>query len=158
MAAPTVLVVDDDPYIRDALEDLLTEEGYRVLLARDGSDALGLLVGELPCVILLDIMMPVMDGPTFLRHIQASVAYRDIPVVVMTAVSGQIPPQLGLPVVPKPIEIHSLLDLVRQHCAPARMPRSESDAAAPAPPVSPAPDAETNGACGSAAHTPPPIS
>ena len=114
----TVLIVDDDSYIREALTDLFQDEGYRVLVARDGAEALALLAHERPCVILLDIMMPVMDGLTFLRHIRSTIPHRNIPVAIMTAVPARVPKTVDVPLIRKPIEIHSLLDIVHQHCQP----------------------------------------
>jgi CheY-like chemotaxis protein len=114
----TVLIVDDDPNIREALTDLFQDEGYRVLVAREGAEALALLAHEHPCVILFDIMMPVMDGLTFLRHVRSSIPHRSIPIAIMTAVPSRLPKTIDVPLIRKPIEIHSLLDLVRQHCEP----------------------------------------
>jgi CheY-like chemotaxis protein len=114
----TLLIVDDDPYIRDALVELLTDEGYDVRAASNGREALTMIANERPCLVLLDLMMPVMDGLTFLRHVRASIPDRAIQVVLMTAAPARIPARVGLPVVTKPIEIHALLDLVRRHCQP----------------------------------------
>lgn len=114
----TVLIVDDDPYIREALSDLLTDEGYSVLMAREGAEGLAVLAQHRPCVIVLDIMMPVMDGLTFLRHMEAMVPFRNTPVIVMTAAPGRLPAAMGVPVITKPIEIHALLEMIRRHCSP----------------------------------------
>jgi CheY-like chemotaxis protein len=87
MTAPVVLVVDDDGDIREALRDVLEDSGYLVHTAADGREALVVLRRE-PHVslILLDIMMPVMDGWEFRAEQVHDAAIADIPVVVITAV------------------------------------------------------------------------
>lgn len=85
-AAPMILVVDDDVDIRETLADLLREEGYRVLSACNGLDAMQLLQKcEHPSMIILDMMMPVMDGAEFREAQLDSPALADIPVVVFSA-------------------------------------------------------------------------
>lgn len=80
-----ILVVDDDKDIRDLLSEALAVEGYAVLAARHGAEALERLRATRADVILLDLMMPVMDGPTFLDAKNADPVLRDIPVIAMTA-------------------------------------------------------------------------
>jgi two-component system response regulator MprA len=70
---PRVLVIDDDPGIREMLTDALTDEGYAVRAATDGADALGVIGRWRPDVILLDLMMPAMNGWQFAE------AYRALP-------------------------------------------------------------------------------
>jgi CheY-like chemotaxis protein len=104
-----VLVVDDEPAIRYTVEDALSEVGYQVATAEHGAQALDEVSRARPDVILLDLMMPVMDGWTFLRHI------RDIPVVLMSATynlkSAQpLEPVKGI--LTKPFDLDDLLALV----------------------------------------------
>jgi CheY-like chemotaxis protein len=82
MSGP-VLVVDDDPAIRDAVRDVLEAAGMRVATAQDGADALEQVLAEAPRLVLLDMRMPVMDGWRFAQALRE----RDLalPVVVMTA-------------------------------------------------------------------------
>jgi CheY-like chemotaxis protein len=80
-----VLVVDDDPDIRAFVSEFLTEEGYEVRAAANGRDALAILASWRPAVILLDLMMPVMDGWTFLATQQAHPELARISVIVMSA-------------------------------------------------------------------------
>jgi two-component system chemotaxis response regulator CheY len=82
---PVVLVVDDDKDIRDLLSDALTAEGYAVVSARHGAEALERLRGCRADLILLDLMMPVMDGIAFMSVKNCSSHIRDIPVIAMTA-------------------------------------------------------------------------
>jgi len=81
----TVLVVDDDADLREALADVLQESGYDVLTAEHGKAALAVLEGTLPDVILLDLMMPVMDGPTFAVERKKNPRAAGIPVVLFSA-------------------------------------------------------------------------
>jgi CheY-like chemotaxis protein len=80
-----VLVVDDDSDIRSVMSDLLIDEGYQVRTAVNGRDALATLSTWQPDVILLDLMMPIMDGWTFLANLQSDQQLRRIPVIVMSA-------------------------------------------------------------------------
>jgi CheY-like chemotaxis protein len=84
MAKGTVLVIDDDPAIVDVLEIALEDEGYRVLAAVDG-EALQVAHDLQPNLILLDIMMPGMDGVEVSRRLRADPATAGIPIVVMSA-------------------------------------------------------------------------
>ena len=80
-----VLVVDDDVDIRSVVSELLTDEGYQVKTAVNGRDALATLASWRPDVILLDLMMPIMDGWTFLDTRQSNRRLSRIPVIVMSA-------------------------------------------------------------------------
>ena len=80
-----MLVVEDDPILQMLLEQVLNGEGYQVHRAGNGQEALELLVQQCPDVILLDLMMPVMDGMTFLRTRQNRDTCRRVPVLVVTA-------------------------------------------------------------------------
>jgi CheY-like chemotaxis protein len=82
---PSVLVVDDDPDVRVMLETYLELEGFDVLTASNGLDALQRLRDVRPSVILLDLMMPVMDGFMFLDHVKHVPALAQVPIVVLTA-------------------------------------------------------------------------
>jgi CheY-like chemotaxis protein len=84
MTPPLVLVVDDDPDILDAICDILDAEGYRVSRARHGREALEQVDNELPDVILLDLMMPVMDGVAFSQALRQR-PDGDVPIVVISA-------------------------------------------------------------------------
>src|SRR5436190_12173289 len=84
VATSAVLVVDDEPDLLEIVATVLADEGYRVLTARDGLEALQALTRELPGLILLDMKMPRMNGWEFAREFRAQ--YDDqIPIVVLTA-------------------------------------------------------------------------
>src|SRR5882724_7107787 len=116
----TVLVVDDDVEIREALRDVLEAQGYEVAVARDGLEALGLLrTSPLPCLILLDLMMPIMDGHEFLKQQKQDPALADVPVVIITA-GRHLRSSSGIidacDVLHKPFAREKLLSTVQQFC------------------------------------------
>jgi CheY-like chemotaxis protein len=81
----TVLVVEDDLLSRTLLRESLERHGGRVVEAENGQQGLERIREEIPALILLDLMMPVMDGFEFLEQLRAQPAWREIPVVVVTA-------------------------------------------------------------------------
>jgi len=81
----TILVVDDAVANRKMLKAVLEQAGFEVLLANDGSQALTELAKHVPTLILLDFMMPTMDGPTMLRIMRKKQAVKDVPVIMLTA-------------------------------------------------------------------------
>ena len=115
-----ILVIDDDMDIRDSLAETLRVEGYEVLTAVDGSQALELLQkGLRPKLILLDLMMPVMNGWKFLETVHERPEYAAIPVVVSTAMtSKEDSVQFAAAFIKKPMDLASLLDFVRKYCGP----------------------------------------
>lgn len=91
MAAPNkILVVDDDPYILMSLEFLMKKNGFDVVVARNGTEALEILHKQMPQLVLLDIMMPDVDGYEICRHIKASKKLKDAKVVFMSAKSKEV--------------------------------------------------------------------
>jgi two-component system chemotaxis response regulator CheY len=86
-AAVRVLLVEDDIDIRETVAELLVEEGYEVQVASSGHDALECLrrAATVPDVILLDLMMPIMDGWTFYDHLQREPPWAALPIVVISA-------------------------------------------------------------------------
>ena len=82
---PMVLVVDDSLTVRRVTQRLLVREGYRVVLAKDGLEALEKLAEERPCVLLSDIEMPRMDGFDLVRNVRADAGLADLPVVMITS-------------------------------------------------------------------------
>jgi two-component system response regulator MprA len=81
-AEKTVLVVDDDPAIRESLEELLRFQGYRVLSAADGVEGLGVVRGQRPDLIVLDVAMPRLDGFRMATLIKSDPALRQIPIIL----------------------------------------------------------------------------
>lgn len=92
MSQPTVLVVDDDADIRDAVTDALHEEGYCVLSAL-GSTVLKVAQDKQPDAILLDVMMPLLDGATLSHLLRAHPRTAQIPIIAMTALPQRSAPK-----------------------------------------------------------------
>lgn len=113
-----ILVVEDDKDLRDTLCQALELEGYTAVAAENGQVALRhLAAGSRPCLILLDLMMPVMDGWAFAREQSQDPALADLPICVITAVGTSRPiPSDAVAVVRKPFKLKDLLDVVQQHC------------------------------------------
>ncbi|MFN2466289.1 MAG: response regulator transcription factor [Candidatus Dormibacteria bacterium] len=81
----TVMLVDDDPQLRHVVSMFFELEGYNVVEAKDGGEAITLLGQYVPDVILLDLMMPDVSGLEVCRHVRATKILKDVPVVVFTA-------------------------------------------------------------------------
>ena len=115
---PMVLVVDDDEDVRESLRDMVSFFGRDVVTAENGRDALGVLKRVLrPCLILLDLVMPQMDGWHFLEALRGDPALKAIPVVIVSAHAGSQPPPSGIDgLLPKPIDLTALRRVVAQHC------------------------------------------
>ena len=83
-----ILIVDDEPFNVDYLEQELEDLGYETVSAGNGKEAVDKVASEPPDLILLDVMMPVMDGFTVCRVLKGSEETRLIPIVIMTALDG----------------------------------------------------------------------
>lgn len=115
-----VLIVEDDADLREMMAQLLSLEGYRADAVANGSDALEYLAdgADTPDVILLDLMMPVMDGWEFRRRQLENPRIAGVPVVVLSAVDPSRMPELGgAAFLKKPLDFDRLLELVRRFCA-----------------------------------------
>jgi DNA-binding response OmpR family regulator len=120
----TVLIADDDPNVRELCRMILSIEGFRVLEAEDARGCVELARSEQPDLVLLDWMMPDVDGMDALRALKASPATQDVPVVMLTALDGMS--QITIATlngaegyVTKPFEAEDLLSLVRRFTEPA---------------------------------------
>ena len=113
-----VLVVDDDPDILEALSEILEAEGFEIKRARNGKEALERLQPEAPDLILLDLMMPVMDGWEFAQRMrQREPAIARIPLIVLSADRnvGSKATEIGaVGHLAKPFELNDLLEMVRR--------------------------------------------
>lgn len=110
------MIVEDDEDTRMALRELIREHGYHVAEAVNGREALRELAqGASPCVILLDIRMPVMSGLEFLRKLRAQRAFDGLPVLVLTATPQPLPVGAQALLV-KPLGVESVVDLVDRYC------------------------------------------
>jgi DNA-binding response OmpR family regulator len=116
-----VLIVEDDLDIRESLATMLTIEGFEVVTAGNGLEALVTVLSERPPnVVLLDLSMPVLDGQQLLAVLRDRGIVERIPVIVVSALSSRYTPG-SVANLPKPINFDTLLELVHQHC---RSPRS----------------------------------
>ncbi len=110
-----VLVVDDDPDLLDVTSFVIENEGMSVETARNGAEALALIgAGRLPALVLLDLMMPVMNGWEFLAAVASDPLLRPIPVVVLTAAEHTEVPG-ALEVISKPMDLKKLLQVVERY-------------------------------------------
>ncbi|HEX8436427.1 response regulator transcription factor [Archangium sp.] len=107
-----LLIVDDEVAILEALTDILSVEGYEVATAANGAEGLKRAGEDRPDLILLDLMMPVMDGQEMLRRLKESSELRGIPVVVMSAGRVTKAELQGSRFLAKPFELDDLLDTV----------------------------------------------
>ena len=115
MPQATILVVDDKANIRRLLQDYLAEQGYRVLVAENGREALYVARADKPDLVLLDIMMPEMDGYEFIRIYRQE---KSTPVILLTAKLEETDKVIGLELgaddyVTKPFGLRELLARVR---------------------------------------------
>ena len=111
-----VLVVDDDPDILQTLGLCLSTKGYRVLMAANGREALDILERERPSVILLDLMMPVMDGWQFVAELDSR-GRRDVLLLILSAdrsVQGHAQKLKASVHLAKPFDLDELLGKVQQ--------------------------------------------
>jgi CheY-like chemotaxis protein len=115
----TVLVVEDDPDIREVLEEMLDSGGHRVLTASNGREALDILDRlSSPCLVLLDLMMPVMSGFAFLEELQRRPNNQSVSVLLISANAQVEQAARGTGVVgfvKKPFDLDDVLALVDAH-------------------------------------------
>lgn len=117
-----VLLVEDEASILSALSLLLELEGYRVTEATDGRQALAVLARERPDVIITDFMMPFMNGEEMVRQIRSEARLRDIPIVLMSAVSPRDAGLVGVvdAYLRKPPDVEELFGLIARAVAGGR--------------------------------------
>lgn len=109
-----VLVVDDEADIRETLREAVEMVGCTALLAANGADALRVLSERMPCLMILDLIMPVMTGEELLEVLRSEPALAHLPVVISTSAPQRAP--AGVPVLPKPIDLRAFWDWIRQNC------------------------------------------
>jgi CheY-like chemotaxis protein len=113
-----VLVVEDDEATREMLRYLVTSAGCSAVTAANGREALDYLGrADLPCLILLDLMMPVMDGCALDQNLAADSRFSSIPVVVITAFPERATGlERHLKIIQKPLEISEIINLIKSYC------------------------------------------
>jgi two-component system, chemotaxis family, chemotaxis protein CheY len=128
-----ILVVDDDPDIRDLLSDAMELIGHCVNTAAHGGEALEQLARQRADLVLLDVMMPVMDGWTFLRHCRSDARWAALPVLVLSAMHDVHPAQAGAQAyMGKPFVLAALLEHVERLLTERTGSSNTGPAAAPA--------------------------
>jgi DNA-binding response OmpR family regulator len=119
-----VLIVEDDEDIRADLAAILGLKGWEVDQAANGLEALERMRARLPCVVLLDLMMPEMNGWELRAAMKADLHMRDVPVVIVSGAGRLEEAAAALDVaavLPKPFELTQLLELVARFCPRAEV-------------------------------------
>jgi CheY-like chemotaxis protein len=113
-----VLIVEDDADIREFMQFLLTASGYETMTAANGREALHLMRQRRPCMVLLDLMMPVMDGFDFRAHQLKDSSLAEVPVLCLTAMfdPAYVTERLAVPCLNKPVSVDRLLTEIEERC------------------------------------------
>lgn len=114
MAGVRLLVADDDPHMRTLLKRAAEAKGYFVRLAKDGGEALRMALEDPPDIVILDVMMPEIDGRDVCRALRKAPATKDIPIVILSARTDETDRRVGLEVgaddyLPKPVQLDQLM-------------------------------------------------
>lgn len=117
IAVQKILVCDDEANIRSIMDFSLEAEGFEVIAAADGDEALRLVVSAQPDLVLLDVMMPGSDGLTVCRHLKENPATAHVPVLLLTARGAKADREAGLAAgaddyVTKPFSPQRLIDRI----------------------------------------------
>lgn len=120
MDEPVVLVVDDSPTVRKIVQLTLQREHIRVVTAGDGLSALAAVADEQPDLILLDIMLPRMDGYNICQVVRKNMAYRDMPIIMLSGKDGLFDRMRGklagsTEYITKPFDSTELVQTVKRH-------------------------------------------
>ena len=120
MNTSKILIVDDDPNILLSLDYLMRKNGFHVFVARNGAEALELIETEIPELILLDIMMPDVDGYEICKEVQSKEWSKHIKIIFLSAKSKEADIQKGIELgavsyITKPFSSKQLLAEVQQH-------------------------------------------
>lgn len=121
MAAATILVIEGDDAVRAHLGTLLSDEGFQVALAADGREAMSLLKGTQPSLILLAMLLPNEDGWSFMTKRRRNPDLAAVPVIIVTGLtiaSDEWARSLGaVALLRKPVDPARLLELVQRYCS-----------------------------------------
>lgn len=112
-----VLIVDDEFGLAEIISELLSDRGYEVAVATNGQLGWTSIETQLPDLVLLDVMMPVMDGLTLLRLLRDDARFKDVPVVLMSSLpedTFEDARRLCQQIVRKPFSPRSLFELVER--------------------------------------------
>jgi CheY-like chemotaxis protein len=119
-AQRSVLVLEDDRDVALSIKEVVEEEGYRAICVGNGREALAILEEELPCFMLIDVFMPIMNGVEFLKVVRSNPRLAKIPRVIMTAANDRmIGVKEDISVIYKPVDFDALKRLLHKYCEPA---------------------------------------
>lgn len=113
------MVIDDSPVIRKVADNFLKQEGYKVILAEDGFDALASVMEETPDLIFIDVLMP-LDGYKTCQIIRANEALKHLPIIFLSSKDSEFDKAKGLMVggndyLTKPFSKESIVDTVKKY-------------------------------------------
>ena len=110
----TILIVEDDIFIRDIYQMKFSQVGFEVIIAEDGMVALEKMTEKIPDIILLDIMMPRMNGMEVLQKIKENEEWKKIPIIMLTNISEKEN-------IPKGYDVSADEYLIKSHYAPSEV-------------------------------------
>lgn len=112
-----ILIVEDNKEIQESLKMALEIEGYEIFTANNGKEGMDQLAKmPTPCMILLDLMMPIMNGWEFVEEINKNLLLSTIPIVVVSAFEDKKGTLKSAGYIQKPIDLNALLKTVYKHC------------------------------------------
>lgn len=117
MQEAKILIIEDDIDIRESLADILTFEGHNIVTAGNGQEGLDYLNAhpkETPDLILLDLMMPIMDGDTFLENLESHLAHINIPIIILSAAICGKERENVVAFMKKPVDLDNLLKNIQK--------------------------------------------
>ena len=115
----SVLVLEDDKDVSQTIGELIEDQGYRAICVDNGREALAVLEHERPCLMLIDVFMPIMNGVEFLRAVKLKATLADIPRVLMTAANDRmIGVKEDVSVLYKPVDFEALKRILEKYCQP----------------------------------------
>jgi diguanylate cyclase len=125
----TILIVDDEQPLRELLADVLASEGHHVLLAGNGREALALIVGDPPDLVVSDVMMPLLNGVRLCRQLKAEPATATVPVILMSSVGPTVAAGAGADAfISKPFDLDEVEAVVRSLLVSTTTPGAAADA------------------------------
>jgi DNA-binding response OmpR family regulator len=128
VAKPRILVVEDDPDLRRILKLQLTSRGYEIREAENGAEGFRAIQEDLPDCVILDLMMPVMDGFGFLKRVRSIMGTKDVPILILTASEDERNKVRGFQYqadnyMSKPYDLDKLTDVVEKMMAAKAAPQ-----------------------------------
>ena len=125
----TILIVDDEQPLRELLAEVLESDGHRVLVAGNGREALALIVGDPPDLVVSDVMMPLLNGVKLYRHLKAEPTTATVPVILMSSVGPTVAAGAGADAfIRKPFDLDEIEAVVRTLLVTIAKPGTSDDA------------------------------